>query len=81
MVSKCVAIGEALQTRRAQEATNAVVVGLQMSPQCEARTIHFLAVGIGAVQFFHLDGLNVLAVIAFTLALSTDLTKSRFWDD
>jgi len=36
MVSEGLGIGEALQTRRAQEAAYAVVEGLQVSPQCKA---------------------------------------------
>ena len=54
VVSERVGIREALRALGTLKAPNAIVKGLQMSPQCEAGSIRFLAVRVGAALLFHL---------------------------
>jgi hypothetical protein len=54
MVSERVAIREAPGALRALEATNAVVERFQMPPQCEAGSIHLLAVRVLTAVLLHL---------------------------
>jgi hypothetical protein len=56
VVSERVGIRKALRTLGTLEAPNAIVEGLQMSPQCEAGSIRFLAVLVSASLFLHLAG-------------------------
>jgi hypothetical protein len=54
VVSERVGIRKALRTLGTLEAANAVVEGLQMSPQCELGGIRLLAVRVVTALFFHL---------------------------